>query len=203
MRSTNIAIKKTSYMVKLYLLPPFIKIILALGLFIFICVIGITILHRQSVAELVSLKQRKVMLEKEVTREAKSYGDLVYLSKNAKEAKEQYQSLIKQFPPEFKIGELLADISKLGTEQGLKFIYFKPQQSVDHVYYAEVPVEISVVGQFHQIGRFLGGVANLPGSVVAVNHFTLTRLDGTENLLSLQFTATLYHTLPTSLDIKA
>jgi hypothetical protein len=42
----------------------------------------------------------------------------------------------------------------------------------------------------------------LSNSVVAVNNFSLTRLDGTDNLLSLQFTATLFHALPTSLDIK-
>lgn len=202
MRSSDVVIKKTSPMVKLYLLPPFIKMLVALGLFIFICAGGISILHQRSVAELANLQQKKTVLEKEVAQEARSYGELLYLSKHSKSAKEQYESLVKQFPSEFRIGDLLANITKLGTAEGLKFVYFKPLSSVNHVYYAEVPVDISVVGRFHQIGRFLSGVANLPRSVVVVNDFSLTRLDSTDNLLSLKFTATLYHALPTSLDIK-
>lgn len=203
MRSSNVVIKKPSFMVKVYLLAPIIKMLIALALFVFICASGIYILHQQSVNALANLNQKKTMLIKEVTQEAKSYGELVYLSKHAKTAKERYEAMVKQFPSQFKIGELLANITKLGTAEGLKFVYFKPLSPVDHVFYAEVPVDISVTGRFHQIGRFLSGVANLPNSVVAVNNFTLTRLNNSpENLLSLEFTATLYHALPTSLDIK-
>lgn len=200
--STSVVVKKTSSMVKIYLMPPFIKLLMALGLFIFICLSGGVILYRQSEAELLRINQKKTTLQKEVTQEARSYGELSFLSKNGKKAKEQYENLIKQFPPAFKVGDLLANITKLGTSEGLKFIYFRPLSAVNHVYYAEVPVEISVVGRFHQIGQFLSGIANLPGSVVAVNKFTLKRTDDKDSLLSLQFTATLYHSLPTSLDIK-
>lgn len=204
MRSNNsVVVKRASFMTKLYLLPPIFKMLLALGLFIFISLAGSVILYRESTEVMNNLSQKKTDLEIEVTKQARSFGELGYLSKNAKKAKTQYEDLLKQFPPEFKIGDLLANITKLGTAQGVKFIYFKPQPPVNRVYYAEVPVEISVTGEFHQIGRFLSGVANLEGSVVVVNKFKLSRTDDRSNLLSLEFTATLYHSLSTSPDAKA
>lgn len=199
----SVVVKKPSVMTKLYLMKPIVKLLMALGLCIFLCFGGSVILYRQSQDDLSKIDEKKTELEKEVTQQAKSYGELGYLVKNSKNAKAYYGYLIGEFPPEFKIGDLLASITKIGTSQGLKFIYFKPGTAVDRIYYAEVPVDISVVGTFHQIGAFLGGIANLSNSVVAVNKFSLTRAEaGKTDLLTLELTATLYHTLPTSLDVK-
>ncbi len=75
-------------------------------------------------------------------------------------------------------------------------------QALNNGYYAGIPVNISVIGKFHQLGNFLSGVANLPGTVVLVNPFAISRDAKGSNLLTLQFTATIYHTLPTSQEIK-
>lgn len=200
---SSVVVKKPSMMAKLYLMKPIVKLLMALGLCIFLCFSGSMVLYRQSLDDLSRIDEKKTELEKEVAQQAKSYGELGYLIKNSKNAKAYYASLINEFPPEFKIGDLLANITKIGTAEGLKFIYFKPGVAVDRMYYAEVPVDVSVVGSFHQIGAFLGGIANLSNSVVAVNKFSLTRADAEKGgLLTLDFTATLYHTLPTSLDVK-
>jgi len=208
--TNNFAVEKTSPLVKLYLLPPILKLVLILFIFIVVVIGGFFILQQQATTEMKSVTQRKEVIEKEVMENAQSYGELTFLSKNKPQALKEYEMTAQQFPTEMAVANLLASITRLGTQNGLKFIYFKPQTVINNEYYASVPVDISVVGHFHHIGVFLSDIANLPRSVVDVNQFTLTPVSETdrpagtenENLLTLQFTATLYYILPGYLDIK-
>jgi type IV pilus assembly protein PilO len=43
----------------------------------------------------------------------------------------------------------------------VKFTLFKPQPPTDGEYYTEYPVEVSVVGGFHEAAAFLSEIANL------------------------------------------
>ena len=196
---SSVITTKRSSLTKLYLLPMIGKFLIALFLFLLICAGGIAFLYGESATQLTQIKVRRTQLEKEVMEDARSYSELSFFSKNTQFTKKQYGDMIQLFPPGSKVGDLLADITKLGTADGLKFIYFKPQAEVISTYYAIIPVEVSVVGQFHQIGNFLSGIASLPNAIVTVNQFSITRAD---NQLSLTFTASLYHALPNSLDIK-
>lgn len=203
--TSNIIVKKPSVMVKLYLLPPFLKMLLAVLLFFMICLSGFSFLQQQSVKEAAQMRARKTILESEVYQGAKSRGEIKYMSANATAAKERYETLLKAFPPESKISDLLANITKIGTDDGLKFVSFTPQAAVNQGYYAQTPVVISVVGTFHQLGNFLSSIANLPESVVAVNQFSMTRANETgapSDLLALQFTATIYSVFPNSADVS-
>ncbi|HLB55755.1 MAG TPA: type 4a pilus biogenesis protein PilO [Coxiellaceae bacterium] len=204
MRNTNTGVisKESSSMTKVYLLPPIVKLLLAVLLFFLICILGFSFFKGRAQSTLIALQQKRTQLENDVSAGARANGQMEYLSKNTDTAKLQYESMLKRFPSESQVGGLLANITKLGTKDGLKFISFKPKTAVDQKYYAEMPVDISLVGNFHQIARFLSGVANLPDSVVAVNKFTITRAENSDNLLSLEFTATVYYTLPTSMDFK-
>lgn len=199
----NVTVKKTSPLIKLYLLPPIMKLLLAFFVVVFCSSISFFMMYQQSKNELRIVNIRKKEMSAEVVKEAKSYGQLSYLSKTAPDAKKRYEDLIKLLPPESSVGNLLAEITKLGTENGLRFIYFRPTAGEVFGYYAAIPIDISVVGQFHQIATFLSGIANLPGSVVAVNQFLLMHSEKSDsNLLTLQFRATLYYSVPTSLDVK-
>lgn len=194
--------KKTSQLEKLYVLPSRSKLLISVGFFFFICVIGFSFLKIQSENSLSALNQKKMVLEKEVTDAAAASGAMDYLSKNKTQTKAAYEKLMQQLPPESTVGDLLASITKLGTTDGLKFVYFKPKKSIDQVYYAETPVEISVTGQFHQLGKFLSGIANFPNALVVVKQFSITSIDQKNNMLSLELTATLYYALPHSSEIK-
>jgi type IV pilus assembly protein PilO len=195
--------KKESPLAKLYLMPRIFKMLFAFFIFFGLSIAGFMFLHMRSLVELREVSLKKVQLESEISQGITSKGQIVYLSKDTEIEKAEYEKTLKDFPPASKVNDLLADITKLGTSYGLKFLYFKPEAAVSREYYAGIPVNISVVGKFHQLGNFLSGIANLPGTVVVVNPFTISRDAKGSNLLTLQFTATIYHTLTTSSDIKA
>lgn len=199
----NTVTKKESPFAKLYFMPRIFKMLFAFFVFFALSIAGIIFLHMRSLVELREVSLKKVQLESEISQGITSKGQIVYLSKDTEVEKAEYEKTLKAFPPQSKVNDLLVDITKLGTSYGLKFLYFKPVAAINMGYYAGIPVNIAVVGQFHQLGNFLSGIANLPGTVVVVDPFTISRDAKGGNLLTLQFTATIYHTLATSSEIKA
>ncbi|MEO7496969.1 MAG: type 4a pilus biogenesis protein PilO [Massilia sp.] len=93
---------------------------------------------------------------------------------------DQYvERLQKQLPSKAEMAALLSDITHAGTGRGLQIELFKPGQVVVRDYYAELPIELKVSGNYHDLGSFAGDMANLP-RIVTLNNMALTaRPDGT------------------------
>ncbi len=93
---------------------------------------------------------------------------------------DQYvESLQKQLPGKAEMAALLSDINQAGVGRGLTFELFKPGAVVVRDYYAEQPIEIKVVGSYHDIGAFASDMANLP-RIVTLNNMSLSVVkDGT------------------------
>ncbi|MRW87087.1 type 4a pilus biogenesis protein PilO [Pseudoduganella sp. FT26W] len=96
---------------------------------------------------------------------------------------DQYvERLQKQLPSKAEMAALLTDINQAGSGRGLQFDLFKPQQVVIKDYYAELPIDIKITGNYHDIGAFTGDIANLP-RIVTLNNLALsTGKDGTLTL---------------------
>jgi type IV pilus assembly protein PilO len=77
---------------------------------------------------------------------------------------------------------LLSDINQAGLGRGLQFELFKPGQVVVKDYYAELPINIKVTGNYHDVGSFASDIANLP-RIVTLNNMNLTA--GKDGALSL------------------
>jgi len=90
--------------------------------------------------------------------------------------------LEKQLPSKAEMAALLSDINQAGLGRGLQFELFKPGQVNVRDYYAELPIDIKVTGNYHDIGAFASDMANLP-RIVTLNNMTLnTGRDGTLTL---------------------
>lgn len=90
--------------------------------------------------------------------------------------------LEKQLPSKAEMAALLSDINQAGLGRGLQFELFKPGQVVVKDYYAELPIDIKVSGNYHDIGAFAGDMANLPRIVTLNNMALTTGRDGTLTL---------------------
>ncbi len=90
--------------------------------------------------------------------------------------------LEKQLPSKAEMAALLSDINQAGVGRGLQFELFKPGQVVVRDYYAELPIDIKVTGNYHDLGAFAGDMANLPRIVTLNNMELVTNKDGTLTL---------------------
>lgn len=81
-------------------------------------------------------------------------------------------TLEKQLPNKAEMDALLSDINQAGIGRGLQFELFKPGQVAVNDYYAELPINIKVVGSYHDVGAFTSDIANLP-RIVTLNSMNL------------------------------
>jgi type IV pilus assembly protein PilO len=95
------------------------------------------------------------------------------------EAQEQYGALLRQLPDRTQVDAMLAEINQLGLARGLQFELFKPAGTeVMREFYAELPIQLRVVGAFHDFGSFAAAVAQLPRLVVLQELNISTLKDG-------------------------
>jgi type IV pilus assembly protein PilO len=76
--------------------------------------------------------------------------------------REELKRAVSQLPTSKEIPTLLASISNLGTQSGLEFLLFRPMPEINRDFYAEIPVEIKVKGNYHQVATFFDKVGKLP-----------------------------------------
>lgn len=73
----------------------------------------------------------------------------------------ELKKALAQLPDAKEIPNLLAKISDTAQDSGLEVRLFKPQSESKQDFYASVPVEIEVAGDYHQVATFFDEVARL------------------------------------------
>ncbi|MBT0962744.1 type IV pilus inner membrane component PilO [Denitromonas iodatirespirans] len=86
----------------------------------------------------------------------------------------QFGALLRQLPNRAEMDSLLADINQAGLGRGLQFELFKPGSDVIKEFYAEMPIAVRLVGQYHDLGAFAGDVAKMP-RIVTLNNLSIER----------------------------
>jgi len=87
------------------------------------------------------------------------------------------ETRLRELPSRMEVPALLVDISQAGLAAGLEFDLFRPGSTVRRDFYAELPIQIQVKGNYHQFGRFISDVANLP-RIVTLHNVNITREAG-------------------------
>lgn len=127
-------------------------------------------------------EQEEIKLREEYKSKVRQAINLESLRKQRDQVNEYVSTLEKQLPSKAEMDALLSDINQAGLGRGLQFELFKPGQVVVKDYYAELPIDIKVTGNYHDIGSFTSDVANLP-RIVTLNNLNLsTGKDGTLTL---------------------
>src|SRR5689334_25051688 len=112
---------------------------------------------RQDVA-----KQKETFLEKK-----KLAVNLDAYKQQRAEIEQAFGALLKQLPNKSEMDALLIDINQAGLGRGLAFDLFKPASQENFTeFYAELPVNIKVTGQYHDLGAFASDVAKMPRIVL-------------------------------------
>ena len=143
--------------------------------------------------EIKVLEKSKVTLEREIGEAKARANELDKHKAEMAETKMLFQQASVLLPQKKEIPSLLTNISGLGTGSGLDFVSFQPKGEVAKEFYAEIPVDISVRGPYHNVGNFLYQVSKLD-RIVSVSNITLgsPTLDKGEMLLTGRFTLVTY-----------
>lgn len=110
------------------------------------------------------------------------------------EMQESFGAMLRQLPNRTEVADLLVDVSQTGLAAGLEFELFQPQGEVPKDFYAELPIKIRVVGNYHEFGEFVSGLAALP-RIVTIHDVQIQRRPNTADQLVMEAMARTYRYL--------
>ncbi len=126
-------------------------------------------------------------------KKAEQAVNLEAYEKQLEEMRESFGAMLRQLPNQTEVADLLVDISQTGLASGLEFELFQPQAESPREFYAEMPITIRVVGDYHEFGNFVSGVAALP-RIVTLHNISIGRA-GNTGTLAMNLTAKTYRYL--------
>lgn len=127
-------------------------------------------------------------------KKAKQAVNLEAYEKQLEEMRESFGAMLRQLPNETEVADLLVDVSQTGLASGLEFELFQPGGENPREFYAEMPINIRVIGNYHEFGDFVSGVAALP-RIVTLHNIKIGRVSPTSTTLAMDLTAKTYRYL--------
>jgi type IV pilus assembly protein PilO len=150
----------------------------------------------QSQAEQIEKGRNEVAKQKEVFIEKKKLAvNLEAYKQQRAEIEQSFGALLKQLPNKSEMDALLIDINQAALGRGLAWEIFKPAEKENFTeFYAELPVNIKVTGNYHDLGAFASDVAKMP-RIVLLTDLKLDPPKDKETALSLEAVAKTYRYL--------
>lgn len=111
------------------------------------------------------------------------------------EIKETFEVLLKQLPRKSEMESLLTEINQSGVGRGLQFDLFKPALTENKTgEMAELPIEIKLTGNYHDLAAFASDVSKL-SRIVTLNNVLLKAPAQLGGLIQMEATAKTYRYL--------
>lgn len=136
--------------------------------------------------------KKELQLKQDFERQAFRVANLGAYKKQLEEIEASFGSLLRQLPRETEVAGLLEDITSAALGSSLEIKSIKLDDEVETEFYTELPINIDVVGEYHDFGTFVSAVAGL-GRIVTLHdfHVTSAKLDDA-NKLNLKIVAKTY-----------
>jgi type IV pilus assembly protein PilO len=158
--------------------PMLPKMLILAVLFIAILGLGAAFDWKDQYDTLEAARQQEAKLREEyTTKKAKAVNYDLYVAQ-LKDVEQSFGALVKQLPNRAEIDALLTDVNQAGLGRGLVFELFKPapqEKMMD--FYAELPINIRITGNYHDMGAFASDVAQLP-RIVTLNDVAIANDKG-------------------------
>src|SRR5687767_10618493 len=163
------------------------KILVLLAILIGIPVAGFFIDTQSQLEQLEQGRTEEAKNKDEYLNKKRQAVNLDLHRQQLREIDTQFGALLRQLPDKSQMDALLVDINQAGLGRGLQFELFKPaQQETAREFYAELPIQVKVLGTYHDMGAFASDVGQL-SRIVTLND---VKIDATKDgLLAMEATA--------------
>jgi len=137
---------------------------------------GYWFLWGPALEELDQAKQKETELRDVFISKKKQAINLAAYKQQMVDIERTFGALLKQLPNKSQMDGLLTDINQAGLEKGLEFDLFKPGKESIKEFYAELPISIRVIGDYHSMGAFAVSISKL-SRIVTLNDIYITQKD--------------------------
>jgi type IV pilus assembly protein PilO len=133
--------------------------------------------------EMLRLEGDEVVLRTEFETKQARAANLEPLKQQLAQMEIILQRMLRQLPSKNEMPDLIVDVSQQALASGISNELFQPGAEEPREFYAEKPIAIRMVGDYHQFGAFMSGVASLPRVVIMTMHDISLRPRGVNNEL--------------------
>lgn len=149
-----------------------------------ILLLAYLLMFRGKKEELAGLEAQEATLRKTFEEKQGQAANLEPLKQQLAQMEQELQQMLRQLPSKTEMPDLIVDISQTALASGIRNELFQPQPEQAQEFYAEQPIQIRMVGNYHQFGAFMSGVASLPRVVIMTMHnIALTPKDNSGSLV--------------------
>ena len=150
--------------------PQQAKVVFCVLLAAFILIMAYLLLIRGKMDELRGLESQESTLRKQFEDEQGKAANLEPLRQQLAQMEQVLQQMLRQLPSKTEMPDLIIDISQTALSSGLANELFQPGPESPKEFYAEKPIALRMLGNYHQFGAFVSGVASLPRVVILTMH---------------------------------
>jgi type IV pilus assembly protein PilO len=156
------------------------KLVVLLAILVGVPVAGFFVFNQAQIEELEEGQRKEAQLKEQYVGKKKQAINLDLHRQQLREIDTQFGALLKQLPNKSQMDALLVDINQAGLGRGLQFELFRPAPSEQRrEFYAELPIEVRVTGNYHDMGAFASDVGQLSRIVTLNNVGISAGKDGT------------------------
>ncbi|MEZ5461388.1 type 4a pilus biogenesis protein PilO [Dokdonella sp.] len=120
--------------------------------------------------ELERAEKKEVLLRAEFVKKQAQVVNLAAYEDQLKDMTDELQQMINQLPGKTEMPKLILEISNAALGAGISNELFQPGAEVMKGFYAEKPIQLRMVGTYHEFGAFISKVASLPRVVILTMH---------------------------------
>jgi type IV pilus assembly protein PilO len=153
--------------------PVLPKLAVLLGILVAIPVAAYFVDWQGQLDELSRGRQEETKLKGDYVIKKRQAINLELYQQQLREINTQFGALLRQLPNKSQMDALLVDINQAGLGRGLQFELFKPASGeIMREFYAELPIQVKVIGTYHDMGAFASDVGQL-SRIVTLNDVSI------------------------------
>jgi len=161
--------------------PAAVKAILMLLLLLLVLGLGyqLYLTDKRDDIERAELKQQE--LREDYEGKYFKAANLDAFRQQKQEMEETFGELVEQLPKDTEVPGLIEDITRAALDNALTIESINLKEERTTEFYVELPIEITVLGDYHMLGTFVSGAANL-SRIVTLHDFSIEPTDGSRLL---------------------
>lgn len=120
-------------------------------------------------------RQEEATLKEQFTVKVRQAANLEEYKEQMQLMEASFEALLRQLPSDTEVPGLLEDITSAGLNSGLEFEEIKLLPEVTQPFYIELPIQVKVLGSYHDLATFVSAVAGMP-RIVTLHDFSIKPL---------------------------
>lgn len=171
--------------------PKAAKVVLSIFLVILVLGLGYVLMISDQIKQLERVTLEETTLKQQYQAKYHIAANLELFEQQMIEAEAMFANQLKSLPESHETPGLLDDITFVGTTTGLDFVKLNWQPEIEQEIYIELPIDIEVIGSYHEFGQFVSRIAGLP-RIVTLHDFDINLQKQASGDLKLKLQAKTY-----------